>query len=90
MSPVEDHRFRIAGEHWLWRYSRLAGRAWGWTDYGARKVLVDATLTGRKRLEIELHEGLHAALGPTVAEETVTHAASDLARVLWSLGYRRA
>ena len=89
MSGENDHHFRIAGERWLWRYSRLAGTAWGWTDYAAKKVLVDATLAGRKRLEIELHEGLHAALGPTVAEETVTAAASDLARVLWRLGYRR-
>jgi hypothetical protein len=45
-------------------------------------------LTGRKRLEIELHEGLHASLGPTISEESVTQTARDLAKVLWSLGYR--
>jgi hypothetical protein len=85
---VNDHRYIINGEKWLWRYSPLKGSADGWTDYAQRKVLINSKLKGKSRLECELHEGLHSTLGPTVSEETVTQAAADLAKILWSLGYR--
>lgn len=90
MPPTEDHHFHvgIARERWLWRYSKLKGSADGWTEYASRKVLLHNTLSGRKRLEIELHEGIHMTLGPTIAEQAVEQAAADLAKILWSLGYR--
>ena len=83
-----DHHFQIDGSKWLWRYSPLKGKADGWTDFELRKVLIHSQLQGRKRLEIELHEGLHAALGPTISEESVTQTARDLAKILWLLGYK--
>lgn len=85
-----DHHFSlgIEGHRWLWRYSPLKGKADGWTEFAAHKVLIDSRLDGRARLETELHEGLHASIGPAVSEAAVTQAAADLARVLWSLGYR--
>lgn len=85
---MTDHHFLINDKRWLWRYSSLRGVADGWTDYAKRKILIHKTLHGRKRLEIELHEGLHATLGPAISEETVTESAKDLAKILWSLGYR--
>ena len=84
-----DHRFLINHEKWLWRYSRLNGSADGWTEFAKKKILINKDLKGQKLLECELHEGLHATLGPTISEESVTQASSDLARILWSLGYRR-
>jgi hypothetical protein len=83
-----DHRFTINDERWLWRYSSLKGSADGWTEYATRKVLIHEKLKGRARLECELHEALHASLGPTISEATVTATAADLARILHSLGYR--
>lgn len=88
-----DHHFKIGGVRWLWRYARLKGRAAGWTCYAdpkkksAPKILIDQTLMGRARMEIELHEAMHACF-PQIAEETVTEAARDVARILWTLGYR--
>lgn len=89
-----DHHFKIAGVRWLWRYTRLKGMAAGWTVYGDSKkkatppkILIDQALTGRARLEIELHEALHACF-PQTSEESVTEAARDMARILWTLGYR--
>lgn len=87
---TEDHHFHINGERWLWRYASLRGTAEGWTEFSKRKVLLDRRSKNRKRLELELHEGLHSTLGPTISEEAVTSAAADLARILWSLGYRIA
>lgn len=83
-----DHHFQIDGSKWLWRYSPLKGTADGWTEFEKRKVLIHSKLEGRKRLEIELHEGLHASFGPTISEESVTQTARDLAKILWLLGYR--
>jgi hypothetical protein len=87
---ASDHHFRVGIEQakWLWRYSKLKGNADGWTEYANRKVLIHEDLKSRSRLECELHEGLHCTLGPTISEEAVTQAAHDLAKILWSLGYR--
>jgi len=89
-----DHHFQIDGIRWLWRYVRLRGKAIGWTypaepndPKAGRKILIDSGLRGRSRLEIEIHEFLHAA-NPTQSEEHVDQQGRDLAKILWSLGYR--
>lgn len=51
------------------------------------RVLIDDRLRGRARLETIIHEALHA-LNPTHSEEHVTQQASDIAKILWFLGYR--
>ena len=89
-----DHHFTIRGLRVLWRYARLRGRTAGWSippdekrpDL-ERKVLIDDRLRGRARLETEIHEAIHQ-LFPDLAEETVSGAGRDLARILWSLRYR--
>jgi hypothetical protein len=85
---MEDHHFQIDHQKWLWRYSPLKGTADGWTEFDKKKVLIDKRLRGRTRLETEIHEGLHASFGKTISEEAVTQTASDLAKILWLLGYR--
>lgn len=89
-----DHHFTIRGLCVLWRYARLRGRAVGWSITPderrpdlKRKVLIDDRLRGRARLETEIHEAIHQ-LFPDLAEETVSGAGRDLARILWSLRYR--
>lgn len=88
-----DHHFTISGLRWLWRYTRLKGSAAGWTVYEdkkkkvAAKILIDQNLTGRARLDIELHEAMHACF-PQIDEGVITQAAKDVARILWTLGYR--
>ena len=94
--PSRDHRFLICGKIWLWRYARLVGRAAGWTiwpDSKAKdqqlKILIDSSLRGSRRLEIEIHEFLHAA-NPSISEEHVAAQAKDLSSILFKLGYRIA
>lgn len=90
----KNHRFLINGVTWLWRYARLRGGADGWayvktpkTPNVRQKILVEERLTGRRRLEVEVHEFLHAA-NPTHDEEHVDRQGKDLSRILWALGYR--
>ena len=91
---ASDHHFTLAGVKWLLRFTRLRGNAAGWAYLPdrknpqlERKILIDERLKNRPRLETIVHECLHA-LYPTVSEEHITESARDLARVLWSLGYR--
>jgi hypothetical protein len=52
-----------------------------------KSIRVDASLAGEERLEVLLHELLHAAGWP-IDEGFVTNFAADAAHVLWRLGYR--
>lgn len=86
-----DHHYTLNGdERWLLRFTTLVGGAYGYT-YSQKaehpRILVDENLRGRKRLEVIVHELLHA-LNPTQSEEHVDQQGKDIARVLWSLGYR--
>ena len=70
------------------------GRAAGWTiwpDQKAKdqqlKILIDSSLRGSRRLEIEIHEFLHAA-NPSLSEDHVAVQAKDLSVILWKLNYR--
>ena len=87
----EDHHVTIDGKRWLLRFTKLNGDAAGWTYFDNAKrprILIDEKLKGGTRLETIVHELLHASLGPTISEESVTEAARVIRRTLWSLGYR--
>jgi Zn-dependent peptidase ImmA (M78 family) len=84
---AEDHHITIDGQRWLLRFTRLKGRADGWTCYDERtpKMLVDERLSSSQKLETVLHEIAHAVLGSTISEETVTELARVQRRVLWQI-----
>ena len=84
---MEDHIIEVNGEEWLLRFSRLRGQADGWCQYGDNKILVHSGLTGVDRLDVVIHELLHAFF-PELSEESVTAAATGIARVLWEIGVR--
>ena len=90
--PVpNDHHVTIDGKRWLLRFTRLTGDAAGWTYFESAKrprILIDERLRAGARLETIVHELLHASLGPTISEESVTEAARVIRRTLWALGYR--
>lgn len=50
-------------------------------------IFVDAALKNAHRLEIELHEMIHA-YDPSIPEKRVRHMGRQLSRALWRLGYR--
>ena len=77
----------VKGVEWLLKFARLRGRADGWCYFKERKILVHQALRGERRLDVVLHELLHAHF-PELSEEDVTQSASEIAEVLWNLGYR--
>lgn len=86
-----DHHFTLnKSERWLVRFTSLKGDAYGitYTRESARpRIVIHDGLRGRHRLTILIHELLHAEF-PQASEEAVEQAGKDIARVLWSLGYR--
>jgi hypothetical protein len=51
-------------------------------------IYIDPRLSGRKRLEIYIHEILHV-LNPEDSEEKIVRKSVALTKILWKEGYRR-
>lgn len=58
-------------------------------DAKSKRIRVKRSLAEPRRLEVLIHEMLHACSWDT-AEEAITDSARDIAAVLWKLGYRRS
>ena len=86
---MDEHRFTIRGEPVRWRYTRLRGSADGYARFEPREVILHSGLTGRRRLECELHEAIHQAFYD-LDEKVVLEVGQDFAKILWKLGYRLA
>lgn len=52
-----------------------------------KEIRLRNNLGSKRKLEIALHEGLHACLWD-LDEEAIEEIAHDLARMVWRLGYR--
>lgn len=82
-------RLKIIGRVWSLRFvPNLANRGDCDPPQQARKeIRVSSSLRGEERLEVLLHELVHAA-GWHLDETFVERFGRDAARVLWRLGYR--
>lgn len=56
-------------------------------DLPRKEIRISTSLAGEERLEVLIHELLHAA-GWHIDETFVERFASDVARILWRLNYR--
>lgn len=80
-------KIKVKGEDWTVSFRLIRDDAMGWCIYDDQKILVDKRLEGETRLDVLIHELLHAH-HPQLSEESVTQTATEIARVLWRLGYR--
>jgi hypothetical protein len=82
-------RLNILGRRWGLRFApNMANR--GDCDPPSRankQIRVSSMLAGEERLEVLIHEFLHAA-GWHIDEAFVEQFAADAAHALWRLGYR--
>jgi hypothetical protein len=82
-------KVRIMGKCWNLRFTPLwsvRGQCFSPTTKW-KEIQVDSRLRGEERLEILLHETLHAACW-WLDEEHVSELARDQAKILFKLGYR--
>jgi hypothetical protein len=83
-------RVQVLGKRWQLRFApNMAVRGdCEPPDQRSKQIRVLSTLADEERLEVLLHELLHAA-GWHIDETFVERFAADAARVLWRLGYRQ-
>ena len=85
-------RVQLLGKRWLLKFvptlseDKLADCDAPSTT--GKKIRVRSTLRGEKRLATLIHEMLHA-VNWHFDEEFVQEASTDIAHVLWQLGYRQ-
>ena len=82
---------RLLGKRWKLRFvPNLTNRGdCDPPDRPSKEIRVSSGLRGEERLEVTLHELLHAA-GWHIDEGFVEQFAGDAARALWRLGYRNS
>ena len=82
-------RVTIIGKRWNLRFTPLTSvRGWCFSPSTPNKeIQIDSKLRGEEKLEVILHETLHAACW-WLDEEHVSQLAKDQAKILFSLGYR--
>ena len=84
-------RIKIRNRFWSLRFLPvLNGMDRGQCDSPtkrAKAIRIRSDLRGEERLEILIHEMLHAAFWD-MDEEPVEESAADIARALWRIGYR--
>ena len=90
-TAAKPRRVRLGGKCWTLIFRpRLDDEARGICDSPdapSREIVIDSKLRGVERLEIVIHEFIHAVAW-WLDEEFVTRWAVDIARELWALGVR--
>jgi len=84
-------RFKIRGQYWQIVWSKLPRSTLGLCDWASRTITISTSKRVKGELELDTicHEILHAAM-PDLGEDAIEETASDIARVLTKLGYRRS
>ena len=85
---IRSHTFR--GKRWRVVFKAIKGQTGSCEppDEPAKVLTLDPKVQGLEALDTAIHEACHACLWD-LDEEAVTEIASDMARFLWRLGYRR-
>ena len=84
-------RVKILGKFWTLVFKPLR-KDDGYCDaptQAGKQIQIDSRLRGQRKLEICLHEMLHAADWHKDEDAWIAPVAADLARALWRLGYRQ-
>ena len=83
-------RCKLRGKYWSIVRAILPRSTLGLCEWSSRKITISIARKVRGELELDttIHELIHACQ-PDLAEDTVEEVASDIARVLWRMGYRR-
>lgn len=86
VSPVKSHTFNGRKVH-LTVDRHVQGYVI-FIEGKEKEMYVDPHLKGLAHLDTAIHEAIHACF-PLETEKVVDRSATDIARFLWRLGYRR-
>lgn len=80
------------GRMWRLRFVTSLADAWGTCDPPekiGRAITISREAKGRRELDTLIHELQHACNWLQASEEFIAQSSTDIANVLWRLGYRR-
>lgn len=90
MPEIHPQRIRIGGKYWTLASARLPGYD-GLAENDPRTVKkhiwINQQTRGKDLLETVIHEVSHC-YAPLWSEDAITQFGSELAAILWNLGYR--
>lgn len=84
-------RVRLGGKYWTLRFASNMRDFGDMIDPGkaaGRLIRVATWPCEKDRMDTTIHEAIHA-IRPELDEDAVASTATDIARLLWKLGYRR-
>lgn len=78
----------LGGKQWSIRWNKsIRDGCWGLCEYDKNRISLLNNLKAFNLCDTSIHEGLHAIF-PDLSEEAVTEAATELAMMLWRIGFR--
>ena len=84
----EGDNIRLNGEPWMLLYTKHKKGVWGQCHHDQQMIEISRRAKGRLELDTLIHEMIHAT-NPWLTEEVVNETATNIAAVLWKLGYRK-
>jgi hypothetical protein len=90
MPEIHPRRIKIGGKYWTLVSANIPGYdglAENDPKTTKKHIWISRSVKGKNLLDTIIHEGLHCAL-PCLSEEAVLQFGTELAAILWDLGYR--
>lgn len=84
----KHHKVKLFCQTWTIRWVNRLKDAWGDCNWDSRTIRIARDAKGIQELDTLIHEMGHAMM-PYMTEEMITRFGTDMATVLWELGYRR-
>lgn len=81
-------RIKILNKFWEFKYVYMK-KGTGECSDPTKEIRISNRTRGKTELDSIIHECLHASAFDVLDEYFVQEAASDIARLLWKLGYRK-
>jgi hypothetical protein len=92
MPEIHPRRVKIGGKYWTLTSASLRGVD-GWAENDPKTprkhIWINQNTKGLALLDVILHELIHC-VEPKWHEDAVLQISSELAKILWDLGYRSA
>ncbi len=90
MAKIEPKVVTVRGKRWKLRSCKLSKGTCGETDWPTevgKEIRISQNLSGLELLDTIIHELFHCGHWD-IDESVVEEFSTDVARILWSLGYR--
>lgn len=86
--PHESDNVKLGTQPWTILYTPHKKGRWGITNYDTKLIEISNRAKNRRELDTLIHEMMHACC-PYLDEFDVELTATEIANILWKMGYRK-